>query len=293
MGPDFTDSHVHFWDPSLRRYPWLDAVPAIAGAHGPRDLFREAAGAPPSRIVFVQADCARGAAMDEVLWVESLARQAPEISGIVAFAPMDAGPGTLSALEALRERPLVRGVRHLIQGETDPDFCLSPAFVDGVRACGERGLTFDLCVRHPQLSAVVKLARLCPGTSLVLDHAGKPDLRSNALDPWRRHIGELAELPHVSCKLSGLVTEAGTAALDPQRFAPAVGHLLETFGPPRLLFGSDWPVVKLAAPYAAWHQMARALLGHLSPDDQAAIFSGNASRVYRLGPPRPGRPSRP
>ena len=186
---------------------------------------------PPSRIVFVQADCERGSAMDEVRWVESLARQAPQIAGIVAFAPMDAGPGTSSALEALVERPLVRGVRHLIQGEPDPGFCLTPAFVEGVRRCGELGLCFDVCVRHPQMSAVVELARLCPGTPLVLDHAGKPDLRSNVLDPWRRHIGELAECPNVSCKVSGLVTEAETAALDPERFVPTISHLLETSGP--------------------------------------------------------------
>jgi len=282
MGPVFTDSHVHFWDPSLRRYPWLAAVPGIAGAHIPADLMREAADAPPSRIVFVQADCERGSAMDEVRWVESLARQAPQIAGVVAFAPMDAGPGTSSALEALVERPLVRGVRHLIQGEPDPGFCLTPAFVEGVRRCGELGLSFDVCVRHPQMSAVVELARLCPETPLVLDHAGKPDLRSNVLDPWRRHIGELAECPNVSCKVSGLVTEAGTAALDPERFVPTISHLLETFGTSRLLFGSDWPVVKLASPYPTWLQMARVLLAHLSAADQAAVFSGNAARVYRL-----------
>ena len=284
MGMEFTDSHVHFWDPSLRRYPWLSAVPEIAGAHGPGDLVREAAGSPPSRIVFVQADCERGSALDEVEWVESLAGHAPQISGIVAFAPMDAGPGTAAALEALRGRPLVRGVRHLIQGEPDPGFCLCPAFLEGVRRCGELGLSFDLCVRHPQLAAVVELARLCPGTSLVLDHAGKPDLRSNVLDPWRSHIAQLAECPNVTCKVSGLVSEAGTAALDPERFGPTISHLIETFGPSRLLFGSDWPVVKLASPYPTWLKMARTLLAHLPDSDQAAIFGGNAARVYRLVP---------
>jgi L-fuconolactonase len=282
MGPVFTDSHVHFWDTSLRRYPWLAAVPSISGPNGPAELMRESAGAPPSRIVFVQADCERQSAEDEVGWVEALARHSPQISAIVAFAPMDAGPGTSALLEALAGRPLVRGVRHLIQGEPDPGFCLSPEFVAGVRRCGQLGLCFDLCVRHPQLSSVVDLVRMCPETSFVLDHAGKPDLRSNALDPWRRHIGELAQCPNVSCKLSGLVTEAGTAALDFERYVPAVSHLLETFGPSRLLFGSDWPVVKLVCPYPTWLTMARALLAHLGAADQAAIFSGTAAQVYRL-----------
>lgn len=283
MGFEFTDSHVHYWDASLRPYPWLAGVPSIAAAHGPRDLAREAEGTAPSRVVFVQADCDRGHALDEVGWVESMAGVAPPVAGIVAFAPMDAGAGTLSALRSLVGRPLVRGVRHLIQGETDPGFCLSPAFVEGVRECGELGFSFDLCVRHPQLSSVIELVQLCPATSFILDHAGKPDLRSNMLESWKAHIAKLAALPNVACKLSGLVTEAGTAALDPDRFVPTITHLLETFGPSRLLFGSDWPVVKLASPYATWLRMARALLAHLPEQSQTSIFSGNAGRIYRLG----------
>ncbi len=279
----FTDAHVHFWDRSLRPYPWLDEVPEIAAAHGPEDLAREAGAGAPDRVVFVQADCARESAMDEVSWVESLADRGPRVAGIVAFAPMDEGRRTLSALSALSARPLVKGVRHLIQGERDPSYCTRPEFVAGVRACGENGLSFDICVRHPQMEAVVRLARECPGTTLVLDHAGKPDLAGNLLDPWRSHIRELAELPHVVCKFSGLVTEAGGAAGDAGRFVPATQHLLECFGPGRLLFGSDWPVVRLAATYPSWLATARTLLSQLSVEERAAVFGGNAGRVYRLG----------
>ncbi len=283
MGFEFTDSHVHFWDTSLLPYPWLAAVPAIAAAHGPADLAREAGASTPSRVVFVQADCARAHALGEVEWVESLAAAGAPVAGIVAFASMDAGAGTLTALRALVVRPLVRGVRHLIQGESDPGFCLSPEFVEGVRECGELGLSFDICVRHPQLASVVELVQRCPATSFILDHAGKPDLRSDILESWKTHIAALAGLPNVSCKVSGLVTEAGTAALDPGRFVPTISHLLETFGPSRLMFGSDWPVVKLASPYTNWLNMAKALLAHLPEPSQASIFNGNAGRVYRLG----------
>jgi len=283
MGAAYTDSHVHFWDPSLRPYPWLAGFPAISGAHGPQDLARESSPDAPSRVVFVQADCERAHAAGEVSWVESLAGRGPRVAGIVAFAAMDGGPAAQGALAALAVRPLVRGVRHLIQGETDPGFCLSEGFVAGVRRCGELGLTFDLCVRHVQLAPVVELVRRCPSTSFVLDHAGKPDLSSGLLDPWRAHVSSLAGLPNVVCKVSGLVTEAGTAALDIERFVPTISHLLATFGPKRLLFGSDWPVVKLASPYPTWLSMARRLLSHLPSADQAAIFNDNAGRVYRLG----------
>ena len=282
MGPVFTDSHVHFWDTSLRRYPWLSAFPQIAGAHGPADLAGEAAGDSPCRVVFVQADCERDSAMDEVRWVESFAALGPRIAGIVAFAPMDAGPETLSALAALARRPLIRGVRHLIQGEADPGFCLSPAFVAGVRECGRLGLTFDLCARHEQLGQVAQLVSICPETTFILDHAGKPDLRTSLPDPWRNDIRRLAACPNAFCKVSGLVTEAGAAALDPERFVPTISHLLGTFGPKRLLFGSDWPVVKLASPYTAWLAMARNLLSHLPSGEQASIFNDNAGRIYRL-----------
>jgi L-fuconolactonase len=125
--------------------------------------------------------------------------------------------------------------------------------------------------------------RRCPATSFILDHAGKPDLRVDMMDSWKRHVAELAACPNAACKVSGLVTEAGTAALDPGRFVPTINHLLDTFGPSRLLFGSDWPVVKLASPYTTWLQMARALLAHLPAQDQDAIFTRNAGRVYRLG----------
>ncbi len=282
MGFEFTDSHVHFWDPSLRRYPWLADVPSIGGAHGPADLAREARDRAPSRVVFVQADCERSSAAAEVAWVESIAGQGPPVAGIVAFAPMDEGLRTLSALGELASRPLVRGVRHLIQGEPDPGFCLRPAFGEGVRACGTLGLTFDLCLRHFQLAPAVELVRRCPGTTFILDHAGKPDLQSGPTRAWRDEIAALARCPNAVCKLSGLATEAGAAALDPERYIPTIGHLLDTFGPSRLLFGSDWPVVKLAAPYPAWLNMAQKLLSHLPAADQAAIFGGNAGRVYRL-----------
>jgi L-fuconolactonase len=278
----YTDAHVHFWDAAMRPYPWLGECPAIAGPHVPADLAREAGGEPPSRVVFVQADCEPASALGEADWVESLAARLPPTAGIVAFAPMNAGTATATALRTLASRPRVRGIRHLIQGEPDPGFCLSPAFIDGVRACGTHGFSFDICVRHHQIAAATQLARLCPDTSLILDHAGKPDLRSGRLDAWRADIAALAELPNVACKVSGLVTEADPDDLGIERFAPVVQHLIETFGPGRLLFGSDWPVVKLAAPYPAWLKMAKMLLAHLPAAEQAGIFDANATRLYRL-----------
>jgi len=273
------DAHVHFWDRGNLPYPWLDDLPAIAGVHRPATLREEAGSRYPDQIVFVEC----GAPADEeVRWVEELAVEEPRIAAIVAKAAVDAGPATAQTIAELAARPLVRGVRHLIQAEPDPRFCLRPAFVDGVTALGAAGLSFDLCCRHHQLASVVELVRRCPGTRFILDHAGKPDIAAGRLDPWRGDIEALAALPNVDCKFSGLITEADLAHWKIDDLRPFAAHLLQTFGPHRLLFGGDWPVVKLAGTYARWLDTARALVADLPDIEQHAIFHANARRVYRL-----------
>jgi L-fuconolactonase len=281
MRAPFVDSHVHFWDPGLLPYPWLAALPALAGRHTPDVLVAEAREAMPARIIFVQAECARDRWLDEVKWVESLAVREPRIAGIVAHVPVSSGAALPPLLAELARHPLVRGVRHLIQDEPDPEFCTRPAFVAGVQELAGHNLSFDLCCRHHQLPGVIELVRHCPETSFILDHAGKPAIARRELDPWRAHVAALAAFPHVTCKLSGLVTEAapGWTVAD---LRPYTDHLLTTFGPARLLFGSDWPVVKLAAGYDRWVATADLLLSSLSPSERTAIFRDNASRVYRL-----------
>lgn len=283
MSPTFTDAHVHFWDPRRLPYPWLGAVPSIAGPHTPGELRAEAGADQPEKIVFVQAECARDHWADEVRWVEALAAGEPRLAALVAHAPMDAGARTTAVLATLARHPLVRGARHLIQDEPDPAFCTRPEFVAGVRQLGAAGLTFDLCCRAAQLPAVATLVGRCPDTTFILDHAGKPELRSGHLTAWRTDLARLAERPNVACKFSGLVTEADPAANLGDLLRPVATHLLATFGPGRLLFGGDWPVVKLAVTYRRWLALARELLSALPAADQTAIFSTNAARLYRLG----------
>lgn len=282
MSPAFVDSHVHFWDPIGLPYPWLAEVPRIAQPHRPAELAAETGGAGPEQVVFVQAECERSRWLDEVVWVEGLAAAERRIGAIVAHAPMNQGATTAAALAELRRHPLVRGVRHLLQGESDPEFCLRDTFVEGVRRAGDAGLVFEICCRPVQLTAVVALVRLCPQCRFILDHAGKPDLRTGLIAAWRRAIAQLAELPNVACKLSGLVTEADAQTWTVETLRPVVDHLLATFGPSRLLFGSDWPVLKLAATYGRWLETARTLTEHLPGAGQAAIFSENARQLYRL-----------
>lgn len=275
----YIDSHMHFWDQRVLPYPWLAEVPSIAGPHTPAENRAESAGLPPEKIVFVECGAPW---LDEVKWIEQLAAAEPRIAGIVAKCLVNEGPATLAALAELKRRPLVRGVRHLVQHEPDANYAARPEFIAGVQAVGEAGLSFDLCCFHHQLPAVIRLVRACPGTRFILDHFGKPGIRAGLLDPWRAHLGELATLPNVDCKLSGLITEADHAAWKPADLRPYVDHALATFGPSRLLFGGDWPVSKLAGSYLRWLDTARELVAQLPSADQDAIFRRNAERVYRL-----------
>jgi L-fuconolactonase len=277
----FIDAHVHFWDPARLPYPWLAEVPAIAGRHTQAELVTEAAGELPEAIVFVESAVAPVHASDEVRWVEAMTG-VPRVAAIVAQVAVDRGAETEAALAALGAHSFVRGVRHIIQAHPEPDYAARPAFIAGVRRVGERGWTFDLCLAHTQLPASIDLVRACPETSFILDHAGKPDIRRGALDPWRAHIAALARLSNVVCKLSGLVTEADPATWTVAALRPYVEHLLSCFGPERLLFGSDWPVVNLAADYRRWLETALELLEPLPVAARAAVLSDNARRIYHL-----------
>jgi len=274
----FIDSHMHFWDQAeLTPYTWLHEVPTIAHRHATETIRAEAGADLPEKIVFVECGAPW---LDEVKWVEQLAAREPRLAGIVARIAINEGAVTTAAIAELRRHPLVRGVRHHFE-HAPLDYCARPEFIAGVKELAAAGLSFDICCKHPQMPAVIELVRQCPSVSFILDHGGKPGLRTGLLDPWREHLRMLATFPNIVCKLSGLVTEADHQHWTPEQLQPYVTHLLETFGPSRLLFGGDWPVAKLACGYPRWLDLARQFTAHLTAAEQTAIFHDNAARVYR------------
>ena len=279
------DAHHHFWDPATRDHAWLAGLPALRRPFGPAEF---AAAAGPEQVtasVLVQV-LASTAETEEFLEMAAAdPNSGPRVAGVVGWADLT-DPGLDEEIGRLRGLPggdRLAGIRHLVQDEPDPDWLARPQVRRGLAAVGRAGLVFDLLVRPAQLPAAIKVVTGLPEVRFVLDHGAKPEIGLHRNEPWSLLIGTLADRPNVSCKLSGLVTEAGpgwTAA----RIAPFADRLLDCFGPGRLIFGSDWPVCTAAA--ASYHQvvsLAGALLdGQLSAAERAAVFGGNATALYCL-----------
>ena len=183
-------------------------------------------------------------------------------------------------MESLRGSPLVKGVRHNIQGHP-PGFCTQRAFIDGVRAAGRCGFTFDLCATHDQLREVTQLVRQCPQTRFVLDHCGKPAIREGRLDAWAADIACLAQSENVWCKVSGLLTEAA-AGWRVEDLLPYAERVVECFGAQRVLYGSDWPVLTLAGTYHDWYSFTERFTAHWSATERSAFYGDTTTRVYGL-----------
>ncbi len=199
------------------------------------------------------------------------------------WAPLEHGERARSFLDALaRIGTRIKGVRRILQSEPD-DFGMQPDFVRGVRLLPEYGLSFDICINHRQLKAAIELVRACPETAFMLDHIAKPDIRDHVLDPWREHMRELASLPNISCKISGVATEADHGAWAPDDIAPYVLHAIEVFGEDRVAFGGDWPVALLATSYRRWVETLDVLTRGLSPTARAKLWAENARSFYRIG----------
>jgi L-fuconolactonase len=274
------DAHVHLWDPRRFRMPWLDDIPELNNAFGSTEFARASDGLGIEAMVYVQVDVTPAYGLLEAHWA---ADQGPLVAGIVAWAPIEDGPVITSYLDALVQiDPRIKGVRRLIQSEADPEFQLRPAFLEGIRLLPRYGLSFDICIEHGQLARSIQMVRACPDTSFVLDHLGKPDVKGGQLEPWRDQIAELAELPNVACKVSGLVTEADLNNWTVADLKPYVQHVLEAFGEDRVLFGGDWPVVTMAASYRRWVTSLDQITSHLSPAARKKLWADNARRIYRL-----------
>jgi len=278
------DSHVHLYDPNVHRMTWLDGNALLNRRYDTRDFREHTRGVEVESLVFLEMAVDPAYGVLEANWVDQLVQKDPIIGGIVAWAPIMDGERVRSYLQALKEvGPRVKGVRFLQQTVADPNFALQPGFVRGVQMLPEYGFSFDICIYHYQLTATIELVKQCPDTQFVLDHMGKPDIKRNIRDPWMADIARLAALPNVSCKLSGVVTEADHRHWTYEDVRPYMERVLEVFPEDRVMYGGDWTVVLTAAPYLKWIETVDRVVEPLSDERKRKFWNTNARQFYRLG----------
>jgi L-fuconolactonase len=272
------DAHQHFWHYSPAEYPWIGAgMQAIARDFLPDDLAQQLTACDLDCCIAVQA---RSSAA-ETRFLLDLARDHAFVAGVVGWIDLCA-PDADDVLAALADEDRLCGLRHIVQDEPD-DFLAHPDFRRGVGLLARHGLVYDLLIYPRQLDLANAFVRAFPDQPFVLDHLAKPDVTGQHFDDWLRGFRALAECDNVSCKLSGLVTEAKWHAWRPDDFRRYLDAALDAFGEHRLLFGSDWPVCLLAAhDYRAVYTLVADWAGQLSQAARASLFGGNAARTYGL-----------
>ena len=276
------DAHHHVWDLSVRDQDWITGpvLRPLRRDFTLTDLAPEARAAGVGRTVVVQTVTVP----EETPELLALAAAHDLVGGVVGWTDLTR-PDIADELARLRALPggaFLKGIRHQVQGEPDPGWLLRPEVHRGLAAVADAGLAYDLVVLPHQLPACVKAAESLPHLTFVLDHAGKPPIISGALEPWATAVRVLAALPNTVCKLSGLVTEADPASWTTGDLRPYADTVLGAFGPGRLMYGSDWPVCTLAAPYGEVLATADELTADLGESERAEVFHGTATRVYRL-----------
>ena len=273
------DAHHHVWDLRTRPQPWTAAFPPIARSFSLEDLEPSLEACDIDATVVVQTVTVA----EETPELLALAHKNPMVAGVVGWVDL-AAPDVSNRLTELATgdgwRYLV-GIRHQVQEEAGTEWFSRREVLRGLQEVAKHELAYDLIVRNDQLAAARMLARKLPDLRFVLNHGGNPDIEAGAQDSWRHDISALAALPNVVVKLSGLVTRA-SPLWSVEDLQPYSEHLLSSFGPARVLFGSDWPVCLLRAGYEQVVGAAELLAAGLSADERTAVFGGNAKTWYRL-----------
>jgi predicted TIM-barrel fold metal-dependent hydrolase len=275
------DTHQHLIYPEKFPYSWTKGIGPLEGrAFRYDDYVKQVAGKNVTAAIFMEADPDESHGAAEAKFVYELSSQPGSlIKGVIAACRPERD-GFERHIESIRHARLV-GCRRILHVMPD-DTSQSESFVENVRKLGRMNLTFDLCFLARQLPVAIELARKCPDVQLALDHCGVPDIASGQLEPWATHIRQLAALPNVACKISGVPTycKPGQATVDTIR--RWVLHCIECFGPDRLVWGGDWPVVVINSTLPAWIDMTRQIVADLSSSEQHKLLHDNAVRIYQV-----------
>lgn len=274
------DAHQHFWIYNAAEYDWIDdSMSALRRDFLPKDLKPELESTNFDGSVAVQVR----QTLEETRWLLELAEVSPSILGVVGWADLRS-PDLRSQLKILVRSPKLVGIRHIVQSEPDDRFLLQPEFLRGIAALEEFDLAYDILIYTKHLPVAAEFVQQFPRQRFVLDHLAKPPIKIGDIDTWANGIRRLAEFPNVFCKLSGLVTEADWQHWKPEQIVPYLDVAFESFGPDRLMIGSDWPVCLVAASYARALEVVMSYLLGKESRHREAVLGGNAERFWRLQP---------
>ena len=277
------DTHQHLWDLTKFRLPWLKEATTLARSYLMADYVKSAEGLGVVKTVYMEVDVDPAQHPAEADYVIDLCRRSvgPMVGAVIGGRP--SSDGFANDLDRYKNEPAVKGMRQVLHGPGTPKgYCLDPKFIRGIRLLGERGLSFDLCMRSGELQDATKLIDACPDTSFILDHCGNASVREKDLTAWRADIARMAERKNVVCKVSGIVASAAPDPWTADDLAPIVNHVLASFGPDRVAFGGDWPVCTLAATLRQWVEALRLIVQDRSEAERRKLFHDNAMKIYRL-----------
>ncbi len=272
------DSHHHFWDISRLEYPWMPPGPSVVRRNYlPRDLKPLIDEAGIRKTILVQAQ----QSLEEANFLLDIAESNVFISGVVAWADVRS-PSVGDDLDTLMKRDKLVGIRHQVEDDPDDDWLVRPDTIRGLREIAARDLAYDMLVRPRHMKHVPTVAESVPGLRMVIDHIAKPLVKQQITAPWDALMKEIAEIPDIHCKVSGMVTEADHSSWTVSDLMPYVSHVREVFGIERLMFGSDWPVCLFAASYKRVVDAAIEAIGPTTDEERAGFMGGNATRFYKL-----------
>lgn len=271
------DSHVHFWKFNPVRDAWITKDMAVIRKDFlPEDFSLYLNENSIYGCIAVQADQSD----EETAFLVNLAKENSFIKGIVGWIDLTSEK-LEESLQNYQSEKLIKGFRHIAEGEK-LDFLLQKNVLNGIAALHQNGFTFDILLRQDQLSDAAKLSEKLPDQPFILDHCGKPDLKSNYLKDWKSNISELAQNPNIYCKISGLLTQGNWNTIDEKSIFEILDFIFLQFGIKRVVFGSDWPVMLLGGNYALWLELISKYVSQFSKEEQELFFSGNAVKFYKL-----------
>jgi L-fuconolactonase len=281
------DTHQHLWNLDKFRLPWLKNRGGLNRSYTLTDYKQAAEGLNIVKTIYMEVDLDPTLQQAEAEFVVATCQQ-PEsgmVGGVISGRP--AADEFRAYATQFKGSPFIKGVRQVLHGTAPPGFCLDPKFVRGIQLLGELGLRYDLCMRPDELTDAGKLVDACPNTKFILDHCGNakvhgPDGKAPDRTAWQRDLAALAKRPNLVCKVSGIVISAKKGDWSAADLAPIVNHVLDSFGPDRVIFAGDWPVCTSVATLAEWVNALKAIVRERPEEQQRKLFHDNAVRIYGL-----------